>query len=202
MDVKQLCKNLMKNFPNIPEVKSLVAYILSNPNTKREEIMAYWEGLSHNKLDETTVDIVRNMIASFYINTFSVKILTKDLIRYGQILPRDQVLLKFLVNVKNKKIHILPAWLHHIGATIKMLGLKNEKELYENPQLASHLVGCYVLLEKNKIKELEIGATTGLSLGPKVKYDPKDIGKAYSIITKFILTSKLPYDKVIFKKKV
>jgi len=196
---KKLVNSLIKVFPNISEVKSLASYILNNPEAKKEELMAYWYGVS-NKLDKIIINKVINIIESSYPKrTYAVELFTKELLRYAEALPNNEFLMKFLVDVNNNKIYIVPATIGHLKIAASILRLKSEDEIYKNSQIAGHIVGCYILIRNNKVSEVLIGATSGLVLGAKVKYSTETINKAYNIMSNFVYSSPLPFEAKIRK---
>ena len=102
---RKLIKKLLKDFPTIPEVKTLSSYILKYPDSKKEEILSYWFKISYNLSLEQP--IVRSKITRTIENVYSgityAEILTKGLLNFAEPLGNNKFLLKFLVNVKNKK---------------------------------------------------------------------------------------------------
>jgi len=126
----------------------------------------------------------------------------KDL-EYGSKDKNDSILLKLIIDVNKKKVYVIPFSNEHITFVSRLLGVDRE-EIFKHPEIAKKFVGAYIRIDKNnEIEKVIVGSTTGLTLGAKVKYSPKDIDKAYKILWGFIYKGEIPYKKNFeFKKLV
>ncbi len=206
MDVKKLVNKLIKTFPKIQEVKSLVSYILQRQDFKKEELITYWLKIDKG-LDRAIINKVIDIINLFYLEGVMPKdVLTEDLLKYAKKLG-NQYFLRFLVDVRNSKVYILPPKMkgskEHVDAAVSILGLKNREDIKRNPEIAKHLVDCYISIEEGKVKEILVHySLCSLVTWGNVKYEPEDIDKAYGIIWKFVHEGKIPYEIKRFTKNV
>ncbi len=182
-------KSLSKN------VQSFIVWLSEHQIEDVRAILIKWDTLSKKEDARVRADIFSE------INRYRFVVFTNQIIeKFGVKINADTILLKVIADVKQQRVYLVPPDAEHIAFAAKILDV-TKADLWQHQEIAAHLVGAYIKLKDKKVESIAIGATTGLSLGLKVKYNAEDIDAAYSLVSDFVLKGKVPYEKIRFRKK-